>query len=249
MSSLHVKVLGQGTPAIIVHGSGSSCEEHAAQEPLAAHHRLVMPERRGYPRSPPAARVDYEVDAQDITDLLSDDAHLVGKSYGGVGCLLAASLRPEAVLSLTVVEPPLLGLARGNPDAEAVAGRLTSVYETMQNASPEAFDAAFDGALGFQHPPAALDPAVREAVISMMKERLPFDAKVSYDDLAAASFPKLVISGGWSGVFTQVSEELSRRIHAEHVVIRGNGHSVGGTGKPFNDALEGLWDIAEKRSR
>jgi pimeloyl-ACP methyl ester carboxylesterase len=50
--------------------------------------------------------------------LLGDGAHLVGHSYGALGALFAAALRPDAVRSLTLVEPPVYGLARGYPAAE-----------------------------------------------------------------------------------------------------------------------------------
>jgi pimeloyl-ACP methyl ester carboxylesterase len=205
-----------------------------------------MPERRGYPRSPPVGRVDYEVDGNDIAGLLGNGAHLVGKSYGGIGSLLAAALRPQRVLSLAVVEPPLLGLARGHPEADAIIARLTRVYDTMQSSSPEEFDAAFDTALGFAHEPVVLDLRSRGAVASMMTERLPFDARIPYDQLSAALFPKLVVSGGWNEAFTEVCDELAVRIHAQRAVIFGAGHAVGATGKPFNELLETLWGSAER---
>jgi len=58
-------------------------------------------------------RQDFEEDARDIAALLGDGAHLVGHSYGAVGALYAAALRPEAVHSLTVNEPPAFGAGRG----------------------------------------------------------------------------------------------------------------------------------------
>ena len=58
-----------------------------------------------------------------MAELLGDGAHLAGFSYGGVIALLAAAARPEAVRSLTVIEPPCLGVARGDPAVEeTIAG-------------------------------------------------------------------------------------------------------------------------------
>ncbi len=242
MTDLHVKALGQGTPAVLVHGSGGGCDSWSEQHALAARFRLLLPDRRGYGHSPRAARIDCETDAVDIADLLGNGAHLVGQSYGGVGSLLAAARRPEAVISLAVLEPPILGLVRVNPEADGIMERLTRVYDTMQAATPEEFDAAFDTALGFPRPPAPLTPESRMAVESMMKERLPFDTHVPFDRLAEAPFPKLVVSGGWSPVFTAVCDELARRIRAERAVVRGAGHAIHRAGKPFNELLEALWN-------
>ncbi len=247
MADLHVKILGQGTPVVLVHGSGGNGDSWVPQHPLAVRYRLLMPDRRGYGRSPPASRIDYETDAKDIAELLGDGAHLVGQSYGGVSSLLAAARRPEVVLSLAVLEPPILGLARGNPEADGIMARVKRVYETMQDASPEEFDAAFDAALGFPREPAALDPATRRGVESMMRERLPFDAQVPFDRLAAAPFPKLVVSGGWSDVFDVVCDELARRTGAARTVVPGAGHAIHRTGTPLNERLQALWMAAEGR--
>ena len=50
---------------------------------------------------------------------VGDGAHLVGHSYGGVITLLAAAAVPDAIRSLTVIEPPAMGVARGNPAVDA----------------------------------------------------------------------------------------------------------------------------------
>src|SRR5262245_23855364 len=76
------------------------------QRPLGERWRLEVLNRRGYGKSPlPEVRSDFEEDARDIAALLGDDAHLVGHSYGAIGALYAAALRPQAVRSLTINEP------------------------------------------------------------------------------------------------------------------------------------------------
>jgi len=245
MTDLHVKVLGEGSSVVLVHESGGSSNlSWLFQHPLAARYRLLIPDRRGYGRSPAVPKIDYEENAKDIADLLGEEAHLVGASYGGVVSLFAAALRPDAVLSLAVLEPPILGLARGNSKADAIMDRVSNVYETMQNASPEEFDAAFDAALGFSHESTLLDPETKSAIESMKKERLPFDAQVPFNRLATARFPKLVISGGWSEVFDAVCDEIAGRIGGERRVIEGAGHRIWETGKLLNDQLEALWKRA-----
>lgn len=245
MTGLHVKIIGTGPSAVLVHGSGGTSESWVEQRPLAASFRLVMHDRRGYGKSPPCDRIDYEVDARDIAELLGDGAHLVGQSYGGVGALLAAGRRPRAVLSLAVLEPPIFGTLRGNPEADGLMARMTNVYETMSNASPEEFDAAFDAAVGFPHPPQPLGPELREGVEAMMKERLPFDADIPFEAIARAPFPKLVVSGGWSPLFDTLCDEIARRIKAQRAIVPGNGHAIHRAGKPLNDLLERLWNGAQ----
>ena len=80
-------------------------EEWEAQRPLADEgFRLLVLDRRGYGRSPAAEGEDFLRDADDIAELMGDGAHLVGHSYGGLGALFAAARRPEATLSLTLLE-------------------------------------------------------------------------------------------------------------------------------------------------
>src|SRR5438067_13320137 len=94
------------------------------QRPLADVYRLVLVDRRGFGSSPGPDAGDWESDAADIAALLSRGSHLVGQSYGGVSSLLAAARRPDAVLSLTVIEPPALGLVRDDPVAEDFMRRV-----------------------------------------------------------------------------------------------------------------------------
>jgi pimeloyl-ACP methyl ester carboxylesterase len=244
MTDLYAKVLGRGTPVVFVHGSGTSSDSWAKQLPLARSYKLIIPDRRGYGRSPPSAYIDYETDASDIANLLNDGAHIVGESYGAVGAMLAASLRPGAVLSLVVVEPPMFGIIRGNPTADGLSTRLSQVYATLRNAEPEEFVVAFNEAVGFEFLSVSSSPRSRQAVRTIMKERTPFDAKVPFDRLASAPFAKLVVSGGWNETFESICNKLARLLHAERAVIKGAGHNVARTGKQFNDMITSFWKSA-----
>ena len=111
---LNVTIWGTGDPAVFVHGSfGRGEKTWKEQRPLADSHRLLLLDRRGFGGSPGDGEVDFDRDADDVATLLDEDSHLVGHSYGGIVSLLAAARRPEAVRSLTVIEPPALGLVRG----------------------------------------------------------------------------------------------------------------------------------------
>src|SRR5215207_9318626 len=115
-AGLNVTVWGEGEPAVFVHGSfGWGEETWQAQRPLAdSSYRLLLVDRRGFGATPADGRPDFERDADDIAALLDEPSHLVGHSYGGVVSLLAAARRPDAIRSLAVIEPPALGLLRGD---------------------------------------------------------------------------------------------------------------------------------------
>src|SRR3712207_2868273 len=99
---LFVESWGSGVPVVLVHGSlATGGDEWQAQRPLAHEgFRLLVLDRRSYGRSPTARGEDFLVDGEDIAELMGHSAHLVGHSYGGLGVMFAAALRPEATLSL-----------------------------------------------------------------------------------------------------------------------------------------------------
>ena len=122
MSDLFVDTWGAGTPVVLVHGSlAIGADEWEAQRPLADEgFRLLVVDRRGYGRSPAARGEDMVRDGEDIADLMGDGAHLVGHSYGGLGVLFAAARRPDATLSVALLEPGAFGLGQHHPAARAL---------------------------------------------------------------------------------------------------------------------------------
>src|SRR5262245_57009820 len=99
--SLEVVVWGSGPGVLLVHGGIiNGPATWSEQRPLGERWRLEVVNRRGYGKSPaPLSRSDFEEDARDIAVLLGDGAHLVAHSYGAIGALYAAALRPQAVRS------------------------------------------------------------------------------------------------------------------------------------------------------
>ena len=97
-----------GPRVVLVHGDVFDAPAaFAAMEPLAANHRLVLVNRRGFGASPAVDGEDFDVDAGDLAEVLVEEpTHLVGQSYGGVVSLIAAAQVPDSVKSLTVLEPP-----------------------------------------------------------------------------------------------------------------------------------------------
>lgn len=114
MSDLTVVAWGAGEPVVLVHGSfGWGTKSWAWQQPLAERYRLLLLlDRRGFGRSAPGEREDFQV---------------------------AAARRPEAVWSLTLIEPAVFGVARGNQAVERLIGRLQSLFARATDTTPEDF--------------------------------------------------------------------------------------------------------------
>lgn len=246
MEGLHVQRLGDGSPILLVHGSVLNGEmTWAQQRPLAERWTLIVPDRRGYWPNPPAEREDFAVDAGDIAEMLGDGMHLVGHSYGGVISLLAAAQRPDAIRSLTVIEPPAFGLVRDNPAVEEWLGGMISLWASGPR-DPEAFLQQFLGNVGSNAAlPSPLPPPLLQNARLLQVERPPWEAEIPLAHLRAAPFPKLVVSGGHSPIFDAVCDILEREMNAERAIIAGAGHSVPRTGAPFNERLERFLRAAE----
>jgi len=122
---------GSGVPVVLVHGSlATGAEEWQAQRQLADEgFRVLMPDRRGYRRSPAIQGEDFLRDAVDIADLMGDGAHLVGHPYGGLGVLFAAARRPDATLSLTLLEPAAFTLGQHDPAARALVADVRRLWD------------------------------------------------------------------------------------------------------------------------
>jgi pimeloyl-ACP methyl ester carboxylesterase len=247
-TSLDVLVWGSGPRVVFVHGSifdGPATWKE--QRPLGDRWRLEIFNRRGYGKSPPpAGRSDFEQDARDIVELLGGGAHLVGHSYGAIVTLYAAALRPQAVRSLAVNEPPAWHLLKGDPAADAMIAGEAGLDRSVP---PRAFLEAFIkmiAAPGTTPPalPDPLPPGLEEGVRTTMGQRPPGEAEIPIAALKQTSFPKLVTSGGHNQVFENVCDLLQRELKAERAIIRGVGHRVPNTGAPFNERLEALWKTA-----
>ncbi len=240
---LHVETWGEGTPVVLVHGSlALGAEEWEQQRTLADEgFRLVVPDRRGYGRSPAAAGEDCLRDAEDIAELMGDGAHLVGHSYGGLGVLLAAARRPEATLSISLLEPATLTLGQHDPAGRALAEQFRAIWN--QDVPDDEWAVGFLKAAGSdpdEFPPDFLATAL-PLVPVLRHGRPPWEPELPLDRLAAASFPKVVVSGGHSPGLDAICDDLADRIGASRAVAAGAGHEIQFTGKTINDILLATW--------
>jgi pimeloyl-ACP methyl ester carboxylesterase len=242
-TDLYVEVWGDGTPVVLVHGSlATGADEWSAQRPLADRgFQLIVPDRRGYGRSPVADGEDFLVDADDLADLMSTGAHLVGHSYGGLSAMIAAARRPEATLSLTLLEGPVASTAEHDPAWRTLADDVRQLWN--RDLADDDWVVQFLDAVG-SNPgelPADLLAAAVELVPVFRRGRPFYEADLPFAQLASATFPKLVVSGGHHAGFEAMSDDLASRIGASRAVIAGAGHEIQFTGAPLNDALQSLW--------
>jgi pimeloyl-ACP methyl ester carboxylesterase len=228
-----VEIIGQGPRIVFVHGSvGNAASTWVEQRALADRFTLVLVTRPGYPPGPPLDRIDFAEQAEQVAALLDPGDHLVGHSYGGVISLLAASRRPDTLRSLTVNEPPAFGVARNDPAVEDFLARFPDAPR-----EPRAYLDFFLPLVGSNMKlPDPLPPELDAGARATLAERPPHEAEIPLRELAAAPFPKLVVSGGHSALFDAVCDVLERELGAERAVVRGAGHSLP-RAPGYNEAL------------
>jgi pimeloyl-ACP methyl ester carboxylesterase len=242
MTDLHTETIGNGERVVLIHGSlATGAEEWPAQLPLADEgYRLVIVDRRGYGKSPAAEGEDFVGDADDIVGLLDEGSHVVAHSYGGLGALRAAAERPTSTLSLTLLEPPVVDLAAGAA-AQELEAAVRAVWHL--DVPDEQWLVRFLEAVGTDPdviPPEDLDQVV--AMVPLVRRgRPPWEGDLPLEELASASFPKLVVSGGHHDGFEAICDELAGRIGASRAVVEGAGHEIQFTGPPLNERLLRIW--------
>lgn len=261
MSDLHVERLGDGPPAILVHGSfGSGAGAFAGQRPLADAYELLLVDRRGFGRTPAGDDVGWRTDTEDLVALLEElgGAHLVGHSYGGVVCLLAAGTRPDLTRSVVAVEPPAFEAGAGNPQVDEVLSRNKAVAERAPDLDTEGYVREWGATVGqSRFEVAAWTEGFTEAdwaaADSSRRERWPGDAPIPYEALASAGFPKILAHGGWNpeevghkarigAAFGAIAQTIAERIDGELVRFPASTHNPQREeADAFNDLLRRIW--------
>ena len=112
-------------------------------------------------------RVDFEDEALWLEQFLEPGTHLVGHSYGGVISLFAAARHPELLRSLTVIEPPAFGIARGNPAADEF---IAAIEEHWTNGprDPAEFLRGFLTLVGSSIPPGNFTPELLQGARTLI---------------------------------------------------------------------------------
>ena len=194
---LHVEMIGKAPRVVLVHGA-MGYPSWRNQKELSERFQLEIFIRPGYPPNPLEPEMGFDIDAKLVADHLGDGAHLVGHSYGGIVCLLAASLLPEAVHSLTVTEPPCFDVARGHHEVEDFVAALEQLYASGVQ-DPRQFMIAFLEVNGLTPQlPDPLPQVMQQLAECLMVERVPWEAQIPLAKLRTTPFPKLVVSGAES---------------------------------------------------
>ena len=217
------------TRLVLLHGSVTNAAlSWRKQHALAAEHELLAPDRPGFPPGPPVERVDFERELPWLEALVRPGDHLVAHSYGGVTALLAAPRLPLA--SLTVIEPPAFGVARGDPAVERWLEGAAALPRDDVRTYVQAFLVHVGAPLRLPDP---LPPVLRQGAEAFLTERPPSEAELR---LAPLPYPVLVATGDHEPAFEAVGDVLVRELGAERLVLRGGGHAVQNA-RGFNEAL------------
>jgi pimeloyl-ACP methyl ester carboxylesterase len=130
--TLHVRVVGEGSPVVLLHGFPDSSHLWRNQVPalVAAGHRVIAPDLRGFgesdkPQEAEAYRITSSAaDVLAILDALGHErAHVVGHDWGGALAWVVAGLHAERVERLVA-----LSVGHPNTQVPSVEQREKSWY-------------------------------------------------------------------------------------------------------------------------
>jgi pimeloyl-ACP methyl ester carboxylesterase len=179
---LYYELAGDGPHVLVlVHGGWGDHHSWDAVVPgLARSCRVLTYDRRGHSRSerlPTSASIVEHVSdlASLIRHLNLAPAHIVGNSYGASIVLKLATRHPELFVTLSVHEPPLIGLLDGNPVATVVRERLGAVVARIQSGDVE------DGARQF-FDTVAFGPGSWEKLSDDARRKIIFNAPTYLDE-------------------------------------------------------------------
>jgi len=131
-ATLHYDVSGQGDPTVLIHGSLVDRRTWERVRPSLEQSLLTLVyDRRGHGESSGAPRTrPVRDDAMDLAGLLEGidlfPVHLIAHSYASAVAIRLAVERPAMVRSLSLHEPPFIGLLEGDPATAPEAERLWS---------------------------------------------------------------------------------------------------------------------------
>jgi pimeloyl-ACP methyl ester carboxylesterase len=239
---LRYAVGGDGPPLVLVHGLGGTIENwRALAPPLAACHRVVVPDLPGHGGSAPLPEArDVDALAEAVLEVLAEeslgDAVWIGHSLGGVVGLRAAALRPAAVRGLVLAAAAGIGSASRAAQVTlavlgvARPGRLIAPYRHAWAHSRLGRRAAF-GWWGVADPD-ALPPELAEAFLvgpahhTDMRQAgralLVSDPRMQLDRVSCPCLCLWGASDNWVRVEDGI--EYARRLRAPIRTIAGCGH-------------------------
>lgn len=246
---------GSGPRVVLVHGSAQGSriggDHHfRAQQALADDGwRLIVPDRPGHGLSrAPGRPDDAEADGGWVADLLDDGAHLVGHSFGGCVALAAAARRPDAVRSLTLVEPGMQKLAIDDPHVRRFVMRLVATM--IFSFSPERRATRFAKLVGI--PGDIRGGSSRDELKAMgrgiARLKVPDAATLrrELEVVKEVGIPLLVVTGGWSPSFDAVGARAASVGGGRHQIVASTDHFPN-LAPGFNPVLTAFMNAAAAR--
>jgi pimeloyl-ACP methyl ester carboxylesterase len=239
---LRYAVAGDGPPLILVHGLGGTVENwRALAPPLAAAHRVLVPDLPGHGHSAPLHEArDVDALAEAVLGIADAEelggAVWIGHSLGGVVALRAAVLRPDAVRGIVLAAAAGIGSASRAAHATVAVlgvarpGRLIAPHRRAWAGSRLGRRAAF-GWWGVADPD-ALEPELAEAFLvgpahhtDMQQAGRALLASDPRMELERVTCPCLCLWGA-SDNWVRVEDgmEYARRLRAPLRTIAGCGH-------------------------
>lgn len=236
---------GQGPTVVAMHGgllSGRLTFGPVLAD-WAQRLRVLLPDRRGFERTPGVAGTVAE-QARDLEAFIDSHAggraHVVGFSFGGVVALTALQLARRVFASLTVIEAPAVTLCGRDPQALALRARLADLYDTAIDGDARTATRDF---FTFMDPRAggrlqALLDAGDPGVHVVLDELRVWHTPLSPVGLAGVDVPTLVVSGARSpDAIHRVGELVAGAVGGRHHVQAASGHAAHLIGRPFRDLL------------
>ncbi len=243
-AELFVRSWGTGRPVILLGGVGESGDAWPPLvSALALSHTVLIPDLRGMGRSSkPRDGYDKRTQARDVRSMIGelgfDRSSIVGHGIGGQVAYAYASLFPEAVLRLVVMESRLAGIApweaivdpehyahfvlRGTdtPHVMNVDGDLREDFRTAMEADPhdregatKVFYASKGARAGLDRPASAAPLAAAEDI----RDNLQFQRSM-------LPMPVLAIGGAQSvgGLQATIMRQVATNVR--EVIVPGAGH-------------------------
>lgn len=251
---LHIRQQGTGSVALFVHGFPLDSSMWIEQlTDLCDLRRCIAPDLRGFGRSAPVTGAplqmeEHAADLAGVLDLVSEEqADVVGLSMGGYVAMAFASLYPDRVRSLALID------TRAGADSEEGRQGRDALAEQLLTEGRAAIAATMEA--GLLAPQASV--AARARLRSMV-ENTPYETIVGAlggmrdrvdrtSDLAGYGAPAAVVVGEFDAVTPPSEAELM--VHhlpdAALTVVPGAGH-LSPLEQPaaVNEAIRQLWHRA-----
>jgi pimeloyl-ACP methyl ester carboxylesterase len=250
---------GHSDPVVVmVHGGAQGGEvggdrQFAGQSRLSlSGWRVIAPDRPGHGRSPSPGRPDdAEADGVWVAELLGAGGHLVGHSFGGCVALAAAMAKPEAVRSLTLIEPAMHALAGADPRVREFFKGMIAVHAGNPSAAEVAarFMKLVNVPAELRGPSGAEEMERLGDGIRRLKLPSPDWLRASLTKIKALDVPTLVVTGGWSPAFDAVCDAVAELSGGEKILVPSAHHLPQFNAQAFNDRLIGFMRAAEERAR